>query len=157
MKEGKFTMDFFSDNIIGEYVEWKKANENKFSWWNYVNLKADLKTALAFAKFFSPELIQYKGCIILKDKFNKENFDLWQAECNFQKTDIEKIVNLYEVADFFHINTGADDNYNEQLYALGQVLKYYWSISFKEQFPNNNIVVEVFTEFDDIFITVYEN
>lgn len=138
-------------------MDWKNANPDNFSWWNYVNLKADLKTALAFAKFFCPELILVEGCIILKDKFNQNNFNLWKEKCHNKKIEIEKMANLYQISDFFHINMNNDDNYYEQLKALGKVLQHYWHISFKEQFPDKNIVVKVFTEYgDDIFITVYE-
>ena len=44
-------MNLFNDDLIKEYQEWKKANPNSFNWGSDVNLKADLQTALGFAKF----------------------------------------------------------------------------------------------------------
>lgn len=41
-------MNLFEDDLIREYQEWKTANPNSFNWWSYVNLKADLHTALVF-------------------------------------------------------------------------------------------------------------
>ena len=42
----------FSDKLIPEYIEWKSVNKETFNWWSFVNMKADLQTALGFAKFF---------------------------------------------------------------------------------------------------------
>ncbi|MCR3759764.1 hypothetical protein KYB31_12350 [Clostridium felsineum] len=56
-------MGLFKDTIIEEYKIWKEANPNNFTWWNYVNMKADITTALAFGGFFYGELIEHDGCI----------------------------------------------------------------------------------------------
>jgi hypothetical protein len=152
-------MNLFEDELVKEFMEWKNANSNTFTWWNFVNMKADLQTALGFAKFFYPEIIEIDGCFILKDKYDKRIFDAWKAECNDDKTCIEKMMNLYEVADFFHMNTTFDkeEDEEEQIKALGNVLKLFWSMSFKERFPDRKIFVDVFEEYDDqLFITVYE-
>lgn len=146
----------FNDDLIAEFQEWKGANPN-FTWWSYINLKADLQTALGFAKFFSPELIENDGCLILKDKYEEELFVSWSENCNGDKTAIEKMMNLYELSDFFHINRNEAEDEEAQINALGEVLKHFWSMAFKQKYSSRNIVVEVFKEFDDqLFITVYE-
>lgn len=149
-------MNLFEDDLIKEYQEWKLANPNSFNWWSYVNLKADLQTALAFAKFFSPELIEKEDCLILKDRYEDGLFNSWMEDCQGNKTEIEKMMNLYELNDFFHINR-KDDEEEIQLRALGEVLKHFWSMTFKLNYPNRNIVIEVFEEYDEqLFITVFE-
>lgn len=153
----KMNNNLFEENIISEYNEWKNANPNNFNWWKYVNVKADLQTALGFAKFFYPDIIEVEGCFLLKDKYNTEIFNGWKKCCNNAKTEIEKMMNLYEVADFFHINRTEGEDEEIQIIALGNVLKYLWTLGFKDRFPNKKINVDVFQENDGaLFITVYE-
>lgn len=150
-------VELFNDDIVIEYVEWRNANPENFSWWNFVNLKSDLQTALGFAKFFYPDIIEIDGCFLLKDKYCPDIFKSWKKECNNNKTDIEKMMNLYEVGDFFHINKSYDENEETQVIALGNTLKHLWLLSFKDRFPNRKINVKVFEEYDGaLFITVYE-
>jgi hypothetical protein len=150
-------MKLFDDHLIEEYQQWKKANSNSFNWWSYVNMKADLQTALAFAKFFSPELIEKDGCLILEDRYEEKLFHDWKKACSDDKTSIEKLMNLYELNDFFHINVNDMEDEEGQVNALGNVLKYYWSMAFKQRYPNRNIIIDVFKEYDgQLFITVYE-
>lgn len=151
-------MELFNEEIIKEYCEWKKANPMNFTWWNYINIKSDLQTALGFAKFFYPEVIEIDGCFLLKDKYNEEIFKQWKQECKSDLASIEKMMNLYEVKDFFHINTKFDENESEQLSALGEVLKLFWYMSFKHRYPEKDIKIDVFEEYDgELFITVYQN
>jgi len=150
-------MVLFDDGLIKEYVEWKNANPDNFSWWNFVNMKADLDVALAFAKFYSPEVINIEGYFLLKDKFSKKLFEFWKKECNNSKIDVEKMMNIYQLKDFFHINAQDIENIDEKLKALGNVLKFFWEMSFSRRYPNKQVKVEVFEENDgELFITVYE-
>lgn len=148
----------FKDELNKEFMEFKRVNNGDFTWWNYINVKSDLNLALGFSKFFYPDILEIEGHFILKDKFSKEIFELWKKECGNDKVSTEKMMNLYQIRDFFHINLDEDENIEEQLYALSKVVKRFWSLSFSERFPKRNIVVEVFEEEDEeLFITVYES
>lgn len=150
-------LELFNDSLISEFIKWKNANPETFTWWNYVNMKSDLQTALGFAKFFYPEIIEAEGCFILKDNYSEKRFESWKNDCNGNKTCIEKMMNLYQLRDLFHINTQEEEKENEQIKVLGEVLKLFWSMSFKNRFPLRTINVSVFEEEDgEIFITVYE-
>lgn len=149
-------MELFHDDMIQEFKEYKDANPNNFSWWNYVNIKADLQTALGFAKFFYPEIAEIEGYFLLKDKYNEELFEDWKVNCEDDRISVEKMMNLYELKDFFHINENEQENKMEQEKILGDILKMFWSMSFKQRFPSKDITVEVFEEWDSLFITVYE-
>ncbi|WP_346354352.1 hypothetical protein [Azotosporobacter soli] len=141
-----------------EFMKWKEANRDSFNWWSYVNLKADLQTALGFAKFYWPEIVEVDGCIILKDKFSKEMYDSWKEDCKGEKTCIEKTMNLYQLRDFFHINTQDDGNLEEQIETLGNILLMFWNMSFKARFPERSIEAKVVRETDgELFITVFED
>ncbi|MFS0574797.1 hypothetical protein AB1K83_04135 [Sporosarcina sp. 179-K 3D1 HS] len=146
----------FKDEINEEFMGFKEVNEGDFTWWNYVNMKSDIHTALGFAKFFYPDIVRVEGCFLLKDKFSQKNFRRWKEDSQNNKVTIEKMMNLYQVKDFFHINVNEEVT-GDQIQALGEVLKQFWSLSFKDRFPNRNIIVSVFEEVDgELFITVYE-
>lgn len=151
-------MELFRKEILQEYIMLEKANPNNFTWWNYVNMKADIKTALGFAKFFYPELIEVENCIFIKDCFSIKKYNQWKKVCNNEKITIEKAMNSYEIKDFFHINTNYEDVYiEEQIQALGTILKKFWTLSFKERFPNRNITVDIIEVDKIVYITVFEN
>lgn len=151
-------MELFDENIINEFTQWKKANPDNFTWWSYINMKSDLKTALGFAKFFYPEVIEVDGCFLLKDKYDEVIYGKWQQECNNNKTIIEKMINLYEIRDFFHINTEFDENEDEQIAALSDVLRLFWGMSFKNRYPEKEIIIDVFEEYGgEMFITVFQS
>ncbi|MBP1564124.1 MAG: hypothetical protein J6A58_00025 [Oscillospiraceae bacterium] len=147
-------MNLFSDDIVSEYQKWRKANPNNFSWWNFVNMKANLDTALAFAKFYCPEIIEIEECCFLKDKYNYEIYESWKQECKGNKKNIEMMVNLYQICDFFEINE--TDNEREKIVALGNILKFFWTTTFEKMYPDKKLKVEIYEEPDEeLFITVY--
>lgn len=151
-------MELFNNEIVQEYIAWHRANPNNFTWWNYINMKADIKTALGFAKFFYPDIIEEDGCIFIKDCFNIEKYGQWKEICGSDKSTLEKAMNSYELKDFFHINTDYEDNYiDEQIQALGNVLRQFWTLSFKERFPTRNIIVDIVEDDEALYITVFEN
>lgn len=65
-------------------------------------------------------------------------------------------MNLYELKDFFHINVNEDEDISMQIPILGDILKLFWSMSFKQRFPFRKTSVEVYEEWDSVFITVFE-
>lgn len=149
--------NLFSEDIITEYSQWKKANSGHFTWWNYVGFNASIQLALGFAKFYYPEVIIKDKCFILKDKFDEKTFEKWKEDCGGDKTEIEKMMNLYNVDDFFEEKTDFDDpNISKQIQSLAVVLKTFWNMSFKERFPDKSIIIDVFDYFDATSITVYE-
>ncbi|WP_346848259.1 hypothetical protein [uncultured Clostridium sp.] len=150
-------MELFEDKIIEEYIIWQKANPKNFSWWNYVNMKSDIQIALGFAKFFYPEIIEIDNCIFIKDNFSSERYEQWKVVCNDKKT-LEKAINSYEIKEFFHMNTDFEDkNINEQIQALGNILKKFWTLGFNERFPDMNIVVDIIEDDESLYITVFQD
>ncbi|MCL6601186.1 MAG: hypothetical protein K6T81_21000 [Alicyclobacillus macrosporangiidus] len=149
-------MTLFEDTLIQEFQMWKKANPTTFSWWSFVNMKADLQTALGFAKFFYPDVVEVDGYFLLADTYNERRLSEWIQECGGDKSCVEKMMNLYEVNDFFKINQREDET-EEQVDTLGRVLQLFWTMSFKQRFPTREIVVDLFRDNDEnLFITVYE-
>lgn len=150
-------MEMIDPSIISEFTSWKKVNEDSFTWWSYVNMKSDIQLALGFANFFCPDLLLKEDCVLLKDHFDEEVYFDWKKELNGNKTEIEKIMNFYEVRDFFHIHSDENDPfYEEQVKSLAKAIQFFWSLSFNYYFPDKKIVVTVFEEYNTTCITVYE-
>lgn len=81
----------------------------------------------------------------------------WKKECDSEKTCIEKMMNLYQLKDFFHLNTQDDGNLEDQVKALGDVLKLFWSMSLKDRFPDRVFNIKVFDDNGNLFITIFED
>lgn len=145
----------FEENEIKEFLEWKNINNENFTWWSFVNMKADLPTALAFAKFFNPEIIEINNCFFLKDNFSVKRYEMWKENCGHDKTALEKMMNLYQLRDFFHINNDYQEDEDGLVSILGDVLLYFWSLNLKHKYPDKNFIVSVFEDDNDLFITVY--
>lgn len=146
----------FPDELISEYVSHKNLNGENFNWWSFVNMKSDIQTALGFVKLFYPDVLDVEGCFILKNRFFESIFKQWR-EKETEKSIVEKMVNLYEIKDFFHINVDDNDNQEKLQRAFGEALKQFWTMSFNERYPEKNVKVILFEEYDELFITVYTN
>lgn len=147
--------DLFENNLHEKFVEYNTEYENGFTWWNYVNAEADIDMALAFAKFYCPDIMIKDGYFLLADKYDEEIFYGWKNECK-NKKEVEQMMNLYSVKDFFHIKADEIKNYDEKVIALGNIMKFFWELGFKKRFPEKSIAVELFEEWDELMITVYE-
>ncbi len=138
-------------DILNEYTDFEKVNSN----WNilsYLNYKYDTNCAVAFSKFFFPDFIEFKGGIFIGFLFNEKNVSQWFDEFGNDISSVEKMANLYEIKDFFHIN----DNENPEIIEeFAKVLIRVWSLNLKELFPKINFQVKVFEEYDSSFITFY--
>ncbi|WP_346880154.1 hypothetical protein [Clostridium sp. UBA3061] len=120
-------------------------------------MKSDIQIELGFAKFFYPEIIEIDNCIFIKDNFSSERYEQWKVVCNDKKT-LEKAINSYEIKEFFHMNTDFEDkNINEQIQALGNILKKIWTLGFNERFPDMNIVVDIIEDDESLYITVFQD
>ena len=147
-------MAYNTNDLIKKYDDLKQGNNPNFVWWIYAMSRLDLQTAFAFVKLFSPTLIQMEGSMVLEEYFSMKAFEHLKQQYN--KTEIEKIMNLREIKDFFESTETIDDSYHKQLCAIGEALKYFWGISFEQQCPDRTMVVDVFEEGGRSFITVHE-
>lgn len=147
--------EIFQDELIENFMLYKECNPDNFGWWNYVNAEADIDMALAFAKFYCPDILIKDGYILLKDKYHEELFAGCKKSCKSKK-EVEQMMNLYSVEDFFHIKQDEIQNYEGKVVELGKVLKFFWELSFKSRFLEKQIQVDLFEQWGEHIITVYE-
>lgn len=143
----------FSANVLKDYSDFEKVNDN----WNmlsYLNYNFDQNTAIAFSKLYFPDFIEYEDCVILSFLFNIENFNEWFEEFSGERRNIEKMCNLYEVKDFFHINSSEMDEDSLKLFA--DILSTVWSINLSKLYPQKKFKIDVFKEYESLYITFYQ-
>ncbi len=139
-------------NLFSEFKDFETVNDD-WSIEKHLNFNYNIDDAILFSRLYFPEFIEHKKCIILKERYDKEIFEQWFDEFDGDISKIERMSNLYEVKDLFHIN---NDNISEsKINHLSLLLKKIWQINLDLLFPNRQIKVNVFKEDDDIFITLY--
>jgi hypothetical protein len=145
-------------NTLKEYEALEELNPVKWNIGEYLNLKFDLNAAVAFSKLYFPDFVEREGCVLLGFTYNEETFRHWFETFKGDIPATESKCNLYEIADYFHLNRPLDeplDSYNRAIDELGKVLKTSWEINCKILFPDKNITVEVFDEYDTTRITLH--
>lgn len=140
--------------LLKDYQLFEKANSGSWNILSYLNFKYDIDAALGFSKFFLPDFIVHKNCLVLSFLFNEEIFDAWYSDTEGDRVKIEKMCNLYEVKDFFHINSDIEHkDFESKIFALSSILKYSWQMVLDDLYPNRYIV-DTFFDYSH-FITIY--
>ena len=131
-----FQIDY---NLLKSYNSFSEVNHT----WNiasYLNTFYSTSDAIAFAKLFYPDFEVVDECVILSIRYDKDIFESWKKECHGNIALIEKMCNLYEVADYFHINDNVqDNNYDGLLKTLGYILKKAGKSIYRFYFLKDNL------------------
>ncbi|QKX03576.1 hypothetical protein HN014_01150 [Aquimarina sp. TRL1] len=138
-------------NFLTDFKDFEKVNDD----WNvekYLNFSYDINAAIAFSKLYFPTFIEYRGCIVLESRFDEGVFEDWYKEFNGEIKQIEKMCNLYELKDLFHINS--PNQSIGKIKELGKSLKISWEQNLKILFPNKDIEVSLIDENDSCYITI---
>ena len=64
---------------MSDFQQWKKANGDDFSIWDYLSGVTNVEVALAFTTLFWPDLVEHDGGIFLAEAFNQEIYEQWKA------------------------------------------------------------------------------
>ena len=156
MKKNIFKLNI---SLLSDYDEFLNANPDNWNIVSYLNLKYDTNAALAFSKFFFPDFVEKKGCVILDFLFDKNIFKDWFNSYKGDISRVEYMCNMYELKDYFHINDNSDDDtvYWERLFALGRVMQRAWQINLKLLYPDRKFKVVLVDdrEMDMYYITFF--
>jgi hypothetical protein len=120
---------------MSEFQQWKKANGDDFSIWDYLSGVANVEVALAFTTLFWPDFVEYDGGIFLAESFNQEIYEQWKAELGNDIAAIERVMNHQHIDDLL---PGAENVGIDNLFALGKVIKQMWENRLKSCYPKRN-------------------
>lgn len=137
---------------MSNYQEWKQANGNEFSLWDYLAGVANVEVALAFTKLFFPDVVEYEGGIFLSEAFNQEIYEQWKAKLGTDIAAIERVINHQHVDD---ILPGADKVGIENLSYLGHKIKQMWEYHLNSLYPNR-IQVLCNQDEDTVVVTFHQ-
>jgi hypothetical protein len=143
--------------LLPEYKSIEDLNPN-WDMGEYLNLKYDINAAIALSKLYFPDFIEKDGCIILGFRYDEETFNKWVAHYKGNSSDIERKCNSYEIMEYFSINRKLEeslDSYNKKVDELAKVLKKSWEINCQLLFPDKEMIVEVYDDYDTTRITIY--
>lgn len=139
-------------SLLPDYLDFQNVNDD----WDvekHLNFNYDISAAIAFSKLYFPTFIEYEGCIILESRFDKSIFEEWKNKFKGNISEVEKMCNLYETKDFFHINDS--DSSLEKSEQLGVLLKKSWEVNLKSLFPDRNMTIVLFEQDGNNYITLH--
>lgn len=139
-------------NNLKNYQQWKQANGNDFSLWDYIFGVGNVEIALAFSKLFWPDFIEYDRGIFLAETFNPQICEEWKAKLENDINAVEKVMNHIHLED---ILPEAEKVEIENIFYLGQVLSQMWESRLKLLYPNQCFQVECNRDDSTVIVTFY--
>jgi hypothetical protein len=134
---------------MSEFQQWKKANGDDFSIWDYLSGVANVEMALAFTKLFWPDFIEHDEGIFLAEAFNQDIYEQWKAELGNDIAAIEQVMNHQHIDDLL---PGAESVGIDNLFSLGQVIQQMWKNRLKSCYPAQDF--QVFCNKDEYTVVV---
>jgi hypothetical protein len=84
---------------LSDFQQWKKANGDDFSLWDYLFGSANIEIAIAFTKLFWPDFVEHEGGIFLSEAFNSQIYEQWKIELGNDVAAIEQVMNHQHIDD----------------------------------------------------------
>lgn len=131
---------------LTDFQQWKQANGDDFSLWDYLFGVANAEIAIAFTKLFLPDIIEHEGGIFLAETFNQETYEQWKAKLGNDITAIEKVMNHLHIDDLLPgtEKVGIDNLYylgNAIAIAMRSIIAQMWTSRLKSLFPERKFQV----------------
>lgn len=150
------------EKLVSELTEWRKYNGSDFSIEDWIISEGNIKFMIAYSLLLWPDFVEYDGCVILKNRFNSENFENWK-NTKYVKSyaQIESVLNHIHILDLFGTEKKRDEINYEQIMFLGNKLCEIYSAKLKLDFPKRKFIFEFngnekLEAFDEYEITFYQ-
>lgn len=98
-----------------------------------------LGQAIAYAELFWPTFVEHEGCILLSERFNRDNFQSWLETTHGDRKAVEAVINHTHILDLFVRHE--TEPTREQVVSLGRNLKEMWQAKVDRDFPGRNVMV----------------
>ncbi|WP_273839493.1 hypothetical protein [Providencia rettgeri] len=125
------------------YESWKNewASPNDIEINDYISDCCNPEDILCSIKLLIPEFLDVDGCILLSDRYEKNNFEEWKKQFGSDLSAIEKMLNHVHVYDLF---TGSLDKTSDSVFLqLCKIMQCTWEMSLKKAFPTKEFLVEL--------------
>ena len=139
---------------LTDFQQWKKANDNDFSLWDYLFGSANIEIAIAFTKLFWPDFVEHEGGIFLSEAFDSQIYEQWKIELGNDVAAIEQVMNHQHIDD---ILPGAENASTDNLLYLGQALAQMWESRLKSLYPQRRFQVKCDRDEHTVAVTFFQD
>jgi len=123
----------------------------------------NVEQAMALTSFLWPDLVEYKGCVILADRFREDNFEEWFRVLGGDLTAIEATMNHFHLQDVRlrfggTFKEGAEEIPFELLDEWGRVIAQMLECRLRHCYPDKsfNVHYEHLLDEENIIITFWQ-
>ncbi len=144
------------NELLPELARWNNGKGISVDSW--VNAIGSFEHAIAYGQLFWPEFIEYDDCIFRKSVWDLKTYEGFHKQTRGDKTAIEKVMNHLHLGDLYPnaaARTMAQESY------LAELLREIWSCKLHRDFPDLDVVVELFEcendgeDWSDCQITIF--
>lgn len=93
-------MKTLPEEVLSRLQAWRTSNDNwtstrkgRVTLWTVLQAEADATQLAAYASLFWPEILEVRGCYLLRERFFQDAFEGWWQELKADKSLIESVVN----------------------------------------------------------------
>lgn len=122
--------------------QWVKPNTVGIH--DYIDENCHPEDLLICTQLFLPSFITVDSCILLYDRYEKENFHQWKLKFPTENASVEKVLNRIYLYDLF--GSIVDDVSDSIFRQLRNIMKLSWTMALKEAFPEKNFIVLLFDD-----------
>jgi hypothetical protein len=129
---------------LREAAAWRESYGGSPGLLDFVGVRVGLAGALAVAKILRPDLVEVRGCVLLRERFNESTFDDWWRQLDGAVPAIESVLNHVHLWDLFEVD--AEDTLVEPALAdLALAIASSWRCVLSDAYPDRHFHVEVTT------------
>lgn len=123
--------------------QWEKPNSIGIN--DYISDNCHPEDMLICTQLFIPDFIHVDSCILLYDRYEKDNFHQWKLKFPTDNASVEKVLNRIHLYDLF--GSIADDVSDSIFRQLRNIMKLSWTMALKEAFPERSFIVLPFDDY----------
>lgn len=143
---------------LKKYENWKYQwmEPDSITLTNYISECCHPEDFLICTQLLIPTFVVIDGCVIIKERYQTDNFSEWRKHFFGNKKEIEKMLNNIVVYDVF-LHTGNDVS-NVIFEQICNVMKVSWSLVLNNSFPDKKFIVDIYpsTQENGPSITFYQ-
>lgn len=122
------------------FVEWRDSFVAAPDALDYVGQNLSVTDVALVANLMFPPLVEMNGCVLLKDRYAPENFELWWQQLDRVPSAVESIINQCNLWDIFDPKDEAEE---AALNELATLMAATWKSHAERTYPHRKFITEV--------------
>lgn len=117
---------------LPEVIRWKEGWDIDLDLQDFVTQRVSIAQAVAVSSLMFPDYIEVQNCIILRDKYDHDNFIEWWDNLNGDAREVEKVINHTHLWELFD---PVEEIENQALEMLARQMAICWRVKAESEFP----------------------